>query len=204
MSAHGLIVLIDGEVNLTLAWSPNESMILGALTAVAVNNVAILITAAGLYMCLRETRVGDDWLYVGCIAIALLADSVARCAMRAEELSVARDWIVVISQAESGSTLASELSNGSCLTTITNKDAMPSFPSSSTPRQSSRQSLAVLRSQLCPTIKAVLQWQLSTACSGLSNTHCYRESTHQSALYTHAAALLNVAAARRLAPLRPQ
>ena len=65
------------------------------------------MAAVALFVCLSEARGNGDWLFMASIAVALLANSVAMGARQALSMSVEKDWIATIAEAEGGATLSS-------------------------------------------------------------------------------------------------
>lgn len=87
----------------------NQKLISGTLTVLALNNIALIVSALAIVGCLTVAQ-RSEWLYVSCMIVGILACAFSRCAGEGEKLSFTKDWIVVMAQREHNPGLSSEFS----------------------------------------------------------------------------------------------
>lgn len=87
------------------SWMNKRSRLHATLTVLAVNNIAVAISATLLIVCMVVVK-SNTVLYAVCLGLSMLFGGLSKCASEGEKMSFTKDWIVVMSQREGENTLS--------------------------------------------------------------------------------------------------
>ncbi|CAD5212479.1 unnamed protein product [Bursaphelenchus okinawaensis] len=87
-------------------WMNKHSRIYATLSVLALNNLAVTLSASLLITCML---IVDDHpsLYIACLVLSILFGAVSKCASEGEEMAFTKDWIVVMTEKEGTDALSS-------------------------------------------------------------------------------------------------